>query len=88
MKEEALNRTVWRSCSGRGYEPVARQAALWMNYVYLFLFCTIFEFLENLILLYCSGFVLYCYISHARLILSIGADFVNDRQTVQSAGKQ
>jgi hypothetical protein len=26
LKEEALDRTVWRTCSGRGCGPVARQS--------------------------------------------------------------
>jgi hypothetical protein len=25
LKEEALDRTVWRTCFGRGYGPVVRQ---------------------------------------------------------------
>jgi hypothetical protein len=25
LKEEALDRTVWRTCFGRGYEPIIRQ---------------------------------------------------------------
>ena len=31
LKEEALDRTVWRALFGRGFGPVARQAAKWMN---------------------------------------------------------
>jgi hypothetical protein len=27
LKEEALDRTVWRTCFGRGYGPVVRQTA-------------------------------------------------------------
>jgi hypothetical protein len=27
LKEEALDRTLWRSCFGRGYGPVVRQTA-------------------------------------------------------------
>jgi hypothetical protein len=26
LKEEALDRTLWRTCFGRGYGPVIRQA--------------------------------------------------------------
>jgi hypothetical protein len=25
LKEEAIDRTLWRTCCGRGYEPVVRQ---------------------------------------------------------------
>jgi len=31
LKEEALYCTVWRTCFGRGYEPVTRQTVQWMN---------------------------------------------------------
>jgi hypothetical protein len=31
MKEEALDRTVWRACFGRGFGPVVRQTTEWMN---------------------------------------------------------
>ena len=31
LKEEALDRTVWRAGFGRGFGPVARQTATWMN---------------------------------------------------------
>jgi len=27
LKEEALDRTMWRACFGRGLEPVVRQTA-------------------------------------------------------------
>jgi hypothetical protein len=27
LKEEALDRTLWRTCFGRGYGPVVRQTA-------------------------------------------------------------
>jgi hypothetical protein len=27
MKEEALDRTIWRACFGKGFEPVVRQTA-------------------------------------------------------------
>jgi hypothetical protein len=27
LKEEALDRTMWRACFGRGFDPVARQTA-------------------------------------------------------------
>jgi hypothetical protein len=31
LKEEALDRTLWRIRFGRGYGPVVRQATEWMN---------------------------------------------------------
>jgi hypothetical protein len=30
LKEEALDRTVWRAGFGRGFGPVVRQTAKWM----------------------------------------------------------
>jgi len=33
LKEEALDRTVWRTGFGRGFGPVVRQTAEWMNTV-------------------------------------------------------
>ena len=33
LKEEALDRTMWRARFGRGFGPVVRQTAKWMNYV-------------------------------------------------------
>jgi hypothetical protein len=31
LKEEALDRTTWRARFGRGFGPVVRQTAKWMN---------------------------------------------------------
>jgi hypothetical protein len=31
LKEEALDRTLWRTRFGRGYGPVVRQTAEWMK---------------------------------------------------------
>jgi hypothetical protein len=31
LKEEALDRTQWRTRFGRGYGPLARQTTEWMN---------------------------------------------------------
>jgi hypothetical protein len=31
LKEDALDRTMWRACFGRGFGPVVRQTAKWMN---------------------------------------------------------
>jgi hypothetical protein len=31
LKEEALDRTLWRTRLGRGYGPVVRQTTEWMN---------------------------------------------------------
>jgi hypothetical protein len=31
LKEEALDRTIWRARFGRGLGPVVRQAVKWMN---------------------------------------------------------
>jgi len=30
LKEEAVDRTLWRTCLGRSYGPVVRQATEWM----------------------------------------------------------
>jgi len=30
LKEEALDRTMWRACFGRGFGPVVRQTTKWM----------------------------------------------------------
>jgi hypothetical protein len=31
LKEEALDRTIWRARFGRGFGPVVRQTAEWVN---------------------------------------------------------
>jgi hypothetical protein len=31
LKEEALDRTIWTACLGRGFGPVVRQTTEWMN---------------------------------------------------------
>jgi hypothetical protein len=31
LRENALNRTLWKTRFGRGYGPVARQTTEWMN---------------------------------------------------------
>jgi hypothetical protein len=31
LKEEVLDRTMWRGCFGRGFGPVVRQTTKWMN---------------------------------------------------------
>jgi hypothetical protein len=31
LKEEALDRTLWRTRFGRGYGPVVKQTTEWMN---------------------------------------------------------
>jgi hypothetical protein len=31
LKEEALDRTMWRARFGRGFGPVVRQTAKWMK---------------------------------------------------------
>ena len=35
LKEEALDRTMWRARFGRGFGPVVRQTTKWMKYVSL-----------------------------------------------------
>ena len=35
LKEEALDRTMWRARFGRGFEPVVRQTTKWINTTYL-----------------------------------------------------
>ena len=32
LKEEALDRAIWRARFGRGFGPVVRQTSKWMNY--------------------------------------------------------
>ena len=39
VKEDALDRAVWRPGFGRGFGPVVRQTAGWMNYYLLQLRC-------------------------------------------------
>ena len=31
MREEALDRTMWRACFERGFGPVVRQTTKWMD---------------------------------------------------------
>jgi hypothetical protein len=31
LKEVALDRTLWRTCFGRGYRPVVRQTTEWLS---------------------------------------------------------
>jgi hypothetical protein len=38
LKEEALDRTMWRTRFGRGYGPVVRQTTEWMNTINIFVF--------------------------------------------------
>ena len=39
LKEEALDRTVWRARFGRGFGPVVRQTAKRMNiYIYIYIY--------------------------------------------------
>ena len=33
LKEEALDRTMWRAHFGRGFGPIVRQTAKWMNHI-------------------------------------------------------
>jgi hypothetical protein len=33
LKEDALDRTMWTACFGRGFGPVVRQTTKWMNWV-------------------------------------------------------
>jgi hypothetical protein len=33
LKDEALDRTMWRAGFGRGFGPVVRQTAEWMNMI-------------------------------------------------------
>jgi hypothetical protein len=35
LKEEPLDRTIWRPGFGRGFGPVVRQTTILMNYAYL-----------------------------------------------------
>jgi len=38
LKEEALDRTMWRARFGRGFGPVVRQTTKWMNDTFIFLY--------------------------------------------------
>jgi hypothetical protein len=38
LKEEALDRTMWRANFGRGFGPVVRQTAKWMNNIYIYIY--------------------------------------------------
>ena len=39
LKEEALDRTVWRNCFGGGFGPVVRQSTEWMDeYIYIYIY--------------------------------------------------
>jgi hypothetical protein len=40
LKEEALNRTIWRARFGRGFGPVVRQTTKWINKLYCSLYVT------------------------------------------------
>jgi hypothetical protein len=40
LKEEVLDRTLWRTCFGRGYGPVVRQTAEWNEAVLKCLICS------------------------------------------------
>jgi len=39
LKEEALDRTMWRARFGRGFGPVVRQTTKWMNEYYTLTLC-------------------------------------------------
>jgi hypothetical protein len=50
LKEEALDRTVWRACFGRGFGPVVRQTVKWLNeWTNLEIVCAV-HFLQILLL--------------------------------------
>jgi hypothetical protein len=38
LKEEALDRTMWRACIGRGFGPAVRQTAKWMKLLIFYRF--------------------------------------------------
>jgi hypothetical protein len=42
-KEEALDRTVWRTRFGRGYGPVVRQTTEWKEYIYIYIYICIWQ---------------------------------------------
>jgi len=45
LKEEALDRTMWRARFGRAFGPVVRQTTKWMNeYIYIFICLFIYLF--------------------------------------------
>jgi hypothetical protein len=57
LKEDALDRTMWRACFGRGFGPVVRQTAKWMNVRQLWLVMS-----TNMWLINCTAFTIW-YIS-------------------------
>jgi hypothetical protein len=44
LKEEALDRTMWRARFGRGLEPVVRQTTKWMNYTRNYICSHIYQY--------------------------------------------
>ena len=49
LKEEALDRTVWRARFGRGFGPVVRQNTEWMNELWMItIIFTIFEIVHSM----------------------------------------
>ena len=50
LKEEALDRTMWRAGFGRGFGPVVRQTAEWMNvcvYIYIYIHTYIYIYMSK-----------------------------------------
>ena len=47
LKEEALDRSMWRARFGRGFGPVVRQTTKWLNSSPLWCYVTIFRFPHN-----------------------------------------
>jgi hypothetical protein len=43
LKEEALDRTMWRARFGRGFGPVVRQTTEWMIYIYVYIYIYIYH---------------------------------------------
>jgi hypothetical protein len=50
LKEEVLDRTMWRSCFGRGFGPVIRQNTEWMKCIYV-LFLSLWVLLSLIVAL-------------------------------------
>jgi hypothetical protein len=53
LKEKALDRTLWRTCCGRGYGPVVRQTRKWVKlnpfwwWTGTFVYSVVFMWLTN-----------------------------------------
>jgi hypothetical protein len=52
LKEEALDRTMWRVLFGRGFGPVIRQDTKLMNELSLHLVCNLLSFIAKYVFIF------------------------------------